>query len=96
MYDEVITYKNIETAVLGVIDKTAAPTQFIDLFQEQINEHFQKSHKKIEKSIDEILKKNKNKQKIAMTLYSMHNTILNPEYLQDKFTTTLKKHQQIK
>ena len=96
LYDEVITYKNIETAVLGVIDKTAAPIKFIDLFQKQINEHFQKSHKKIEKSIDEILKKNKNKQKIAMTMYSMHNTVLNPEYLQDKFTTTLEEHQKTK
>ena len=30
-----------------------------------------------------------------MTLYSML-TQFNPEYPQDKFTTTLKKHQQIK
>ena len=82
-YNSIISYKNFDITINGIIMKNVAKTLY-DIFKDDINNNFLKNYENIIKSIDNYIKKYKGSVIESTNLYNMKNVIIDYENLKLK------------
>jgi len=69
-YNKIVTYKNFEVAIIGILNKKFLPKDFT-IFQDVIEENFKKNYDKILKNIKEFFKNVKDLEQIRTDCYRL-------------------------
>jgi len=71
-YNEIIKYKNIEVAILGMLDQVKNdPTHHFALFGDIMHDHFQKNKEDIRQRVEKALSVNSEPQMYSTTVYKL-------------------------
>lgn len=82
-YNSIITYKNFDITMNGIITKNVAKTLY-NIFKDDINNNFLKNYESIIKSIDRHINKYKKSIIESTNLYNMKNILIDYESLKLK------------
>ena len=82
-YNSIISYKNFDITINGIIVKNVANTLY-NIFKDDINKIFLKNYESIIRSIDNHIKKNKRSIIESTNLYNMKNVLIDYETLKVK------------
>lgn len=89
-YTKIIEYKNIDIAIIKIIQKTRGIyNNKFDIFYSIVKESFLKNQEKIKKYLEDKATNQKSIERITTNLYSMNNVLINYQKLLNEFNDTV-------
>ena len=88
-YNEIIKYKNLEVAIMSILQEKCLPECFYS-YKSIMIDHFKKNYKRIENKVRKYLEEKKDYKKVSCNVYFIRDVLLDYKELESMYYQTLK------